>query len=99
VTRKVFVTRRVFNEAISRLEEHVQTEMNPVDDVLSSEELAERIQGVDGVLSMVTARMDRALMEGTPDSKSSPTLRSATTTSRCRLQPSRASWSRTHRES
>jgi len=69
VTRKVFVTRRVFNEAISRLEEHVQTEMNPVDDVLSSEELAERIQGVDGVLSMVTDRIDRALMEGNPGLK------------------------------
>jgi len=69
VARKVFVTRRVFNEAISRLAAHVQTEMNPTDRVLTPDELAESINEVDGIMSMVTDSIDKELLDRTPDLK------------------------------
>ncbi len=69
MTGKVFVTRRVFLKAISRLEGHVQTEMNSTDRVLTPEELAARIDGVNGIMSMVTDRIDPELMDRTPSLK------------------------------
>ena len=69
MARKVFVTRRVFSEAISRLALHVQAEMNPTDRVLTPDELAERIRGVAGIMSMVTDSIDEELMDRSPDLK------------------------------
>jgi lactate dehydrogenase-like 2-hydroxyacid dehydrogenase len=43
--------------------------MNPTDRILTPEELAEEIDGVDGILSMVTDRIDPELMDRTPSLK------------------------------
>ena len=63
MSQKIFITRRVFDEAVSFLKNHVQVEGNPSDRVLSPDELEDRIQDVDGVLTLLTDSISPELMD------------------------------------
>ncbi len=63
---KVLVTRRLFDEAVDRLNEHVSVDLNPTDRILTPDELREKLREVDGVMSLVTDRIDSALLDACP---------------------------------
>ncbi len=69
VSQKVFITRRVFDEAVDFLKNHLQVEENPDDRVLSPDELNARIQGVDGILTLLTDSISAELMVECPKLK------------------------------
>ena len=69
VSQKVFITRRVFDEAVDFLKNHLQVEENPDDRVLSPYELNARIQGVDGILTLLTDSISAELMVECPKLK------------------------------
>ena len=63
---KVLVTREVFDEAINALKREVSVDLNPTDSVLPPDELRERLQAADGVLSLVTDSIDRPILDACP---------------------------------
>ena len=63
---KIFVTRRVFDEAVSFLKEHLDVDGNRTDRVLDPDELEAGLSDVDGVLALVTDSIDRDLMDRCP---------------------------------
>ncbi|MEM9821312.1 MAG: D-glycerate dehydrogenase [Bacteroidota bacterium] len=63
---KVFLTRKLPEEAIAYLQEKVDLEMNPHDRVLSREELAAGIRGKDALLCLLTDQIDAELMDLNP---------------------------------
>jgi glyoxylate reductase len=63
VFQKVFITRRIFDEAVSFLKNHVQVDGNPTDQVLAPDALEEGIQDVDGVLALLTDSISPELMD------------------------------------
>ena len=67
--QKVFITRRVFDEAVSFLKNHVQVDGNPTDQVLAPDALEEGIQDVDGVLALLTDSISPQLMDRCPKLK------------------------------
>lgn len=60
---KIFVTRRVFNETIAALEERAVVAGNPTDRVLSPAELADAARDADGILALLTDRIDADLLD------------------------------------
>ena len=60
---KVFVTRRIFDEAIVFLAEQVEVVGNATDRVLDPGELTDTIPAMDGVLCLLTDRIDAPLMD------------------------------------
>ncbi len=69
VPGKIFVTRRVFDEAVSFLKEHVDVAGNRTDRVLDPDELEAGLSDVDGVLTLLTDSIDRDLMDRCPKLK------------------------------
>lgn len=63
---KVFVTRRVFDEAIGYLQKHAEVTGNATDRVLDPGELAGAAGEATGVLSLLTDRIDPAFMDRCP---------------------------------
>lgn len=61
--KKVYVTRRIPDEAIELLEEQFDVEVNPEDRVLLKEELLEKVRGMDAVLCLITDNIDREVLE------------------------------------
>jgi len=61
--KKVYITRRIPDEAIELLEEHFYVEMNSQDRVLTSEELLEKVKGVDAVLCLITDNIDKEVLD------------------------------------
>lgn len=63
---KVFVTRGIFDETIAYLKEHARVEGNASDRVLTPPELEEGARDADGILSLLTDRLDDAFFEACP---------------------------------
>jgi glyoxylate reductase len=61
--KKVYITRRIPDEAIELLEAHFNVEINPQDRVLSKEELLENVKGVDAVLCVINDNIDKEVFE------------------------------------
>lgn len=61
--KKVYVTRRIPDEAIELLEKQFDVEVNPEDRVLSKEELLENVKGMDAVLCLITDNIDKEVIE------------------------------------
>lgn len=61
--KKVYITRRIPNEAIELLEEHFNVEINSQDRVLTSEELLEKVKGIDAVLCVITDDINKEVFE------------------------------------
>jgi len=61
--KKVYITRRIQDEAIKLLEEHFDVEINPEDRILSKEELLEKVKGRDAVLCLITDNIDKEVFE------------------------------------
>ena len=62
----ILVARAVFPEVIERLRQHFDVEDNQEDRVYTSEELASRLQGKDGMFSTLSERVDQALLASCP---------------------------------
>jgi len=61
---KVFVTRRIPEAGIKILQEKgFEVEVSAVDGVLPREQLLAKVKGVDGILSLLTDKMDAELMD------------------------------------
>jgi glyoxylate reductase len=57
--KKVYVTRRIPDEAIELLKKHFDVEINPRDRVLLRGELLEKVKGKDAVLCLITDNIDK----------------------------------------
>jgi glyoxylate reductase len=60
----IYVTRRLPGAAMDLLEKNFQLECNPFDRVLTREELLSAVKGRDGLLPLLTDRIDGDLMDG-----------------------------------
>jgi len=67
--KKVFVTRPIFPETLDTLHREVDVSANDEDRVLSKPELMRSIGDRDGVIALVTDRIDREVLEGAPHLK------------------------------
>jgi gluconate 2-dehydrogenase len=65
----VLVTREVFPEVVSHLAPHVDLEMCTGDDALPVEQLQERLAGKQGMMAMLTDRIDAAVLAAAPQLK------------------------------
>jgi len=64
VKPKVYVTRQLFDEAIEILEEHAEVEVyEGVDDAIPRELLLEKVVDVEGLLPLLTERIDAEVMD------------------------------------
>jgi len=61
--KKVYITRRIPDEAIKLLEKHFDVEINPRDRVLLRGELLEKVKGKDAVLCLLTDNIDKEVFE------------------------------------
>lgn len=61
---KVFVTRPIFEETLDTLAKVFTLTANREDRILAKAELIERLQGVDGAITLVTDSVDREVLEG-----------------------------------
>lgn len=66
MSERVFVTRRVFDEAIRFIGEHAEVTGNATDRVLDPGELRSAAAGSTGVLSLLTDRVDVAFLDACP---------------------------------
>lgn len=66
---KVYVTRRLPQKALDMLGDECELEINPYDRVLTKEELAEAVKGIDGLLCLLTDTIDEDLLEINPELK------------------------------
>lgn len=63
---RVFVTRRLPGDALDRLSQHAEVDLWPGELPPLYEELAARTAGADGLICMLTDRIDAALIGGAP---------------------------------
>lgn len=63
---KIYVTRRIPDAGLDLLRQHADVEVSPHDRPLTRAELIEAIQDADGVLSLLTDRIDGELMDAAP---------------------------------
>ncbi|MCB2308513.1 D-glycerate dehydrogenase [Clostridium estertheticum] len=61
--KRVYVTRRIPDEAIELLRKHFDVEINPCDRGLLREELIEKVKGKDAVLCLLTDNIDKEILE------------------------------------
>ena len=66
---KVLVTHRLLHEAIAYLKEHVDLEVGTQKAFLTKEELIEKVKDKEGILSLLTAPIDKDVMDATPTLK------------------------------
>ncbi|MBC8236273.1 D-glycerate dehydrogenase [bacterium] len=69
VKPKVYVTRRLPQPALDRLEEVFEMEVNPEDRVLTREELLENVKKCDVLLCLLTETIDGEIMDANPNLK------------------------------
>ena len=62
----VLVTRRVFDEALALLSKHFEVESNQRDVVFPSAQLAKKLQGKAGAVTVVTDIIDERLLAQCP---------------------------------
>lgn len=67
--KKVYVTRMIPEEGINKLKKYFDVEVNEFDRELTYEELKEKIKGKDGVLCLLSDRIDAELMDTEPKVK------------------------------
>jgi glyoxylate reductase len=67
--QKVLITRAVFPEVVSRLEEHFDVESNQEDRIFSEQELIEKLRGVDGIFTSPTERVSATAIAASPTLK------------------------------
>lgn len=67
--KKVYVTRPIMEEGIQLLREHFDVTVQPEERDLSREEFLAAIQGYDGVLSMLTNKIDESVFQAAPTVK------------------------------
>jgi glyoxylate reductase len=60
---RTFVTRPIFEETMETLRAHTEVRSNSEDRILSKSELIENLQDVDGVITLVTDRVDRDVLQ------------------------------------
>ena len=61
---KIYVTRRIPDAGLELLRKnHPQFEMNPEDRILTRSELLEKVRGLDGLLSLLTDKIDGEVMD------------------------------------
>ncbi|MFN3493053.1 MAG: 2-hydroxyacid dehydrogenase [Hydrogenophaga sp.] len=65
----ILIARKVFPEVVAHLQQHFDVDMNETDDVLSPQQLAQRLQGKVGVLTTGSERVDAALLTACPQLK------------------------------
>lgn len=65
----IFLTRELPPKVMERLKEHTHLEMNNEDRVLTKEELIEGVKGKDGLLCLLTDRIDAEIMDANPQLK------------------------------
>ena len=61
--QNIYVTRRLPSAAMELLEKHFEVDCNPHDRVLRREELLQLVRGRDGLLPLLTDRIDREVLE------------------------------------
>jgi lactate dehydrogenase-like 2-hydroxyacid dehydrogenase len=66
---KVLVTREIFDSTIDYLKESFEVTSNQKDDLWSADELAKRLQGMDGVQTSSSDKVDVALLDRCPGLK------------------------------
>ena len=66
---KVLVTHRLLHEAIAYLKEHVDLEVGTQKAFLTKKELIEKVKDKEGILSLLTAPIDKDVMDATPTLK------------------------------
>lgn len=67
---QIFITRKVFREAIEILAQaHHTIEINNTDRILPSPELLKRVQGKAGLVSLLNDRIDSQMMDELPSLK------------------------------
>jgi len=66
---KVYVTRMLPDAGIELLRKHCEVDINPDDRPLAREELLARVHDYDGVLSLLTDRIDAEMFDAAPDIK------------------------------
>ena len=66
---KVYVTRMIPQAGIDLLKQECEVEVNPEDRPLSRQELLQNIQGKDGVLCLLTDRIDAEVFDAVPEIK------------------------------
>lgn len=66
---KVFVTRRIPEAGLKLLHDKVELSINPKNQVLTREELLEGVKDKDGILSLLTDKIDKEVMDQTPSLK------------------------------
>ncbi|CAN5397573.1 D-glycerate dehydrogenase [soil metagenome] len=64
---KILVARAIFPETIARLEQHFDVISNQTDEIWTQTGLIERLQGVHGVLTTASERIDATLLDACPD--------------------------------
>jgi len=67
--QKILVTREVFDETIEVLREHFEVEANQADRIYTSDELATKLQGKNGVQTQSSDRIDAQLLDKCPGLK------------------------------
>ena len=65
--KRVYVTRRIPDEAIELLKKYFDVEINPFDRGLLREELVEQVKGKDAVLCLLTDNIDKEVLESAGD--------------------------------
>jgi len=61
--KMVYITRRIPQAVIELLEKHFDVEVNPLDRVLTREELIDNVKGKDAVLCLLTDKIDKEVIE------------------------------------
>ena len=67
VKPKVYVTRKLPKKAMEMIDKECDMEVNPHDRVMTREELETAIQGIDGLLCLLTDKIDAELLDLNPD--------------------------------
>lgn len=67
--KSIFITGRIPEIAYTKLSERYDVTMNRADRPLSKEQIIEGIKGKDGVLCILSDKMDREIIESNPDLK------------------------------
>ena len=66
---KVYVTRKLPQEALDMIEKECEMEVNPHDRALTRGELEKAVQGIDGLLCLLTDDIEGELLDLNPDLK------------------------------
>ncbi|UZQ82397.1 MULTISPECIES: glyoxylate reductase [Thermoanaerobacter] len=66
---KVFVTRAIPEEGVNLLREYCEVEVSPYDRMLTKEELLEKVQGKNAVITQLTDKVDKEFFEAAKEVK------------------------------